>query len=311
MIPHTGPALVVMAAGIGSRYGGLKQIDPIGPNGEIIIDYAIYDALRAGFEQVVFLIRREIEEAFREKIGRNIERRVDTTYVFQEITHVPPGFNVPPKRVKPWGTAHAVLSCKQAVHRPFAAINADDFYGPGAFQVLADHLKQASDHQGIYDYCMVGYTLRNTLSEFGSVARGVCQVTADGYLSEVREHTRIEKDGTDARYSANGDNWARLPGEAIVSLNMWGFTPSIFTELDARFPAFLQSNTERILKAEYFLPDVVNALLQENKARVKVLPTSEKWFGVTNRDDRAVVQSALRELVSGGIYPTDLWQNMT
>ena len=303
-----GPALIIMAAGIGSRYGGLKQVDPIGPNGEIIIDYSIYDALRAGFEQVVFLIRREIEEIFREKIGRKIEQRVDTAYVFQEISNVPAGFMVPPERTKPWGTAHAVLSCKEVVTRPFAAINADDFYGPGAFQVLADHLRQARDRDGRYDYCMVGYTLRNTLSAFGSVARGICQVTPEGYLAGVQERTRIEQDGDHARYSENGQDWVSLPGDAIVSLNTWGFTPGIFQELEARFPRFLQANAERILKAEYFLPDVVNAVLQEDKARVKVLPTPEKWFGVTNPADRAVVQAALREQVQQGRYPENLWE---
>jgi len=306
--PASGPALIIMAAGIGSRYGGLKQVDPIGPNGEIIIDYSIYDALRAGFEQVVFLIRREIEDTFREKIGRKIEARVETTYVFQEIGNVPPGFSVPAERTKPWGTGHAVLCCKDAVRRPFAAINADDFYGPGAFRVLADYLKQARDRDGLYDYCMVGYTLRNTLSEFGSVARGICQVTPDGYLAEVRERTRIEKDGADARYSENGQDWTHLPGDAVVSLNMWGFTPSFFQELDQRFPRFLQASSERILKAEYFLPDVVNAVLQEGKARVKVLPTGEKWFGVTNREDRAAVQAALRDQVRQGMYPEALWE---
>lgn len=306
--PASGPALIIMAAGIGSRYGGLKQVDPIGPNGEIIIDYSIYDALRAGFEQVVFLIRREIEDTFREKIGRKIEARVETTYVFQEIGNVPPGFSVPAERTKPWGTGHAVLCCKDAVRRPFAAINADDFYGPGAFRVLSDYLKQARDRDGLYDYCMVGYTLRNTLSEFGSVARGICQVTPDGYLAEVRERTRIEKDGADARYSENGQDWTHLPGDAVVSLNMWGFTPSFFQELDQRFPRFLQASSERILKAEYFLPDVVNAVLQEGKARVKVLPTGEKWFGVTNREDRAAVQAALRDQVRQGMYPEALWE---
>ena len=301
-----GPALIIMAAGIGSRYGGLKQIDPIGPNGEIIIDYSIYDALRAGFEQVVFLIRREIEEVFREKIGRKVEPRVDTVYVFQEITNVPPGYNLPAERTKPWGTAHAVLSCKEVVHRPFAAINADDFYGPEAFQVLADHLRQARDRDGVADYCMVGYTLRNTLSDFGSVARGTCQVTPDGYLSGVQERTRIEKDGQHARYSENGVDWIALSGDATVSLNTWGFTPGIFQELEARFPLFLHANADRILKAEYFLPDVVNAVLQEGKARVKVLPTNEKWFGVTNPADRAVVQAALREQIQNGRYPIHL-----
>lgn len=301
------PALIIMAAGIGSRYGGLKQVDPIGPRGEIIIDYSIYDALRAGFGKVVFLIRKEIEDVFREKIGKKVEDRVETVYVFQEISNVPQGFEVPAERVKPWGTAHAVLSCKEAVNTPLAVINADDFYGPTAFQVLANYLNRACDQNGVYDYSMVGFMLRNTLSEFGSVARGICDVTPDGYLTGIQERTRIEKDGQNARYTEDGTNWVRVPGEATVSMNMWGFTPGIFQEIEDRFPRFLQANADRILKAEYFLPDVINQLLEEGKAKVKVLPTQEKWFGVTNREDRAYVQTALRQLVSDGVYPENLW----
>lgn len=301
------PALVVMAAGIGSRYGGIKQIDPIGPNGEIIIDYSVYDALRAGFGKVIFVIRKDIEEAFREKIGREVEGRVDTEYVFQDINNVPVGFTVPADRKKPWGTGHAVLSCIDVIDRPFAAINADDFYGAGAFEVLAGYLQNASDRDGLYDYSMVGYTLSNTLSEHGSVSRGVCEVTPGGCLKEVVERVRIEKEGHGAKYTEDGEYWLSLTGDELVSMNFWGFTPSFVQELNDRFPRFLAENAGNILKAEFFLPSVVNTLLKEGKAQVKVLPTGEKWYGITNPADRASVQAALRGLVDQGLYPQNLW----
>lgn len=302
------PALIVMAGGIGSRYGGLKQVEPIGPNGEIVIDYAIHDALRAGFGKVIFVIRREIEDIFRERIGRKVEQRVDTSYVFQDIENIPPGFSVPAGRKKPWGTGHAVLSCKGAVDRPFAVINSDDFYGPGAFTALADFLGEASDPVGgPYAYAMVGYVLRNTLSEHGSVARGVCEVTAEGYLAGVQERTRIQPFDGEIRYSENGIDWTPISGDSLVSLNTWGFTPSFIGELEARFPVFLEENAGNLEKAEYFLPDVVNDLLQEGRARVKVLPVAEKWFGVTYPADRPAVQEAIRERVRRGVYPEKLW----
>lgn len=302
------PALIIMAAGIGSRYGGLKQVDPIGPNGEIIIDYSVFDALRAGFEKIVFLIRRDIEAVFREKIGNKIEQRADVVYVFQEIGSVPPGFTVPPERKKPWGTGHAVLSCKGAVDQPFAAINADDFYGPSAFQALAAHLREARDPAGgPYDYSMVGYRLGNTLSAHGSVARGICTVTSDGYLEEVNERTRIEMVDGKIQYTENGEEWLPISADSTVSMNMWGFTPSFMAELEARFPDFLKKSAANPLKAEFFLPEVVNQLLQEGRARVKVLPVAEKWFGVTNPEDRPLVQAAIRDLVQRGLYPENLW----
>ncbi len=302
------PALIIMAGGIGSRYGGLKQVEPIGPSGEIVIDYAVYDALRAGFGKIVFLIRREIEEVFRERIGRKIEKRADVHYVFQELDHLPPGFSVPPERKKPWGTGHAVLSCKDAVREPFAVINADDFYGAGAFQALAAFLRGARDPEGgPYNYCMVGYVLANTLSEHGTVARGVCQLTQDGYLAGVQERTKIRQFGKDVQYTEDGENWIPIDGGSLVSLNTWGFTPSLFEELEARFPVFLRENAERLDKAEYFLPDVVNQILREGKASVKVLPVNERWFGVTYPEDRPIVQSAIRDMVARGLYPEQLW----
>ncbi len=302
------PTLIVMAAGIGSRYGGLKQVDPIGPNGEIVIDYAVFDALRAGFGKVVFLIRKDIEEVFRERVGSTIEKQVETVYVFQELSNLPPGFSVPPERKKPWGTGHAVLSCKDAVHEPFAVINADDFYGPGAFRALADYLRQARDPQGgPYDYSMAGYELENTLSEHGTVSRGVCEVTPDGYLAQVRERTKIQRFGDEVKYTENGEDWVVIPAHSTVSMNMWGFTPSFFKELDEIFPRFLKANIGTMPKVEFYLPYVVNQLLDEKKARVKVLPVQEKWFGVTYPEDRASVQEAIRGLVRQGIYPESLW----
>ncbi len=302
------PTLIVMAAGIGSRYGGLKQVDPIGPHGEIVIDYSIYDALRAGFGKIVFVIRRDIEEVFREKIGRTVEQRVDTVYAFQDLNNVPPGFPVPAERKKPWGTAHAVLSCQGLVNEPFAVINADDFYGAGAFQILAGHLRGACDVPGRpYDYSMVGYVLGNTLSEHGTVARGICTVTPDGWLVGVTERTKIQKIDGVVQYTEDGSHWTPIAADSIVSLNMFGFTPSIFTELAARFSALLVRNNTDLVKAEYFLPDVVNALLAENRARVTVLPTSEKWYGVTYPQDKPIVQQAIRERIAQGMYPEKLW----
>src|SRR5450759_4596080 len=306
----TAPTLIIMAAGIGSRYGGLKQVDPIGPNGEVIIDYSIYDALQAGFSKVVFLIRRDIEELFREKIGRKIEQRVETCYVFQELNAIPAGFSVPAERKKPWGTGHAVLCCRKAVQTPFAAINADDFYGKKAFRILGGYLKALTEQEitGMpYSYSMVGYVLRNTLSEHGSVARGVCQATPDGYLAGIQERTRIETFGDAIRTTENGADWLELPAESIVSMNMWGFTPSVFTELEQRFKTFLKNNASNPIKSEFFLPNVVNDRLIDGKARVKILPTDEKWFGVTYPDDRPLVHAAIQRMIELGNYPSNLW----
>ena len=230
------PTLVILAGGIGSRYGGLKQADPIGPNGELIIHYSVYDALKAGFGHVVFLIRRDIEEAFRERIGNEVERHTDVTYVFQDLDNVPAGFAIPDGRSKPWGTGHAVLCCKDAVHGNFAAINADDFYGTTAFAALADHLRTAADTPAGYAYSMVGYVLRNTLSEHGHVARGVCQVDADGYLTGIQERLHIEPLPEGIMDRMEDGSLVPFAADSTVSMNMWGFTPSLFGELDARFP---------------------------------------------------------------------------
>lgn len=301
------PALVVMAAGMGSRYGGLKQLDPIGPHGEIILDYSVYDALRAGYERIVFVIKEQIEDAFRDKVGRTIEKHCDTAYVFQHLADVPEGYALPPDRVKPWGTAHAAMSARRVVDVPLAVINADDFYGRSSFQVLGDYLRTARDVDGVYDCCMVGFRLDNTLTDHGHVARGVCTVDERGHLLGVRERTRIQRFGDSARYTEDGDTWIEIPGETTVSLNMWGFTPSLFAELEARFLPFLEGNADNILKAEYFLPEAVGGLVREGKATVKVLSTDERWFGVTYKADKPVVEQAVRELIRRGVYPENLW----
>jgi hypothetical protein len=301
------PTLLVLAAGIGSRYGGLKQADPVGPNGELIIHYSVYDALRAGFGKVVFLIRRDIEEAFRERVGRDIERQVDVTYAFQELGNLPPGFAIPEGRAKPWGTGHAVLCCRDSVTTNFAAINADDFYGAESYRVLAGYLKNALDTESAHQYSMVGYVLSNTLSEHGHVARGVCQVGPDGYLQAIKERLHIEPFVDGVKFQEEGGSWTPVSAESVVSMNMWGFTPSFFDELAAHFPRFLAQSAANPLKAEFLLPDIVGELVQEGHTRVKVLPTPERWFGVTYQADRPRVQVAVRDLIAQGKYPSRLW----
>lgn len=297
----TKPTLLVLAAGMGSRYGGLKQIDPVGPGGETIIDYSIYDALRAGFGKVVFVIRRDIEETFRQTIGSRFERQIAVEYVFQQLHRLPEGYSVPPQRTKPWGTGHAILMGAPAIDEPFAVINGDDFYGAHSFQVLAKHLQSGSP-----DYAMVGFVLRNTLSEFGSVARGVCQMNAEGFLESVTELTNIHKDANGAKHIDPSGVSHPLSGEEIVSMNMWGFTPMIFGHLHAQFTSFLkqQGNSE---KAEFYIPSVVNTLISRREERVKVLRSSDSWFGITYREDRPRVVGSVRQLIQHGDYPEKLW----
>jgi NDP-sugar pyrophosphorylase family protein len=301
------PDLIVMAAGIGSRYGGLKQIEPIGPGGEIILDYSIFDARNAGFGKIIFVINKKIEQAFRERIDRSIGQHCETAYVYQELANVPEGHEYPPERTKPWGTAHAVLSCKDQVNSSFAVINADDFYGQTAFQVLGNYLNNAQDRNGIYDFCMGGYQLKNTLTEYGHVARGVCQVDREDRLIEVRERTHIEKVGEVIKYKEDDATWIEIPEDSLVSLNLWGFTPGILAELDTQFSRFLEENRGNLLAAEYFLPEVVNQLLLEKKATVQVLRTREHWIGVTYQEDKIRVKNAVGELTKRGIYPRKLW----
>jgi dTDP-glucose pyrophosphorylase len=300
--------LVVLAAGIGRRYGGLKQIEPIGPSGEIIVDYSVYDALRTGFERVVFVIRPEIEKAFRERVGRSVEQRCETHYVFQILEDVPAGFRVPPARQKPWGTAHATLACKDAVDGPFAVVNADDFYGRAAYQALANHLQGPVDGNGLDAYCVVGYRLEDTLTDHGHVARGVCAVDRNDNLIEIHERTRIEKHGPGARYTEDQEQWFELPPGTTVSMNSWGFMPSLFGELELRFRRFLGQDPETLATAELYLPNVVNELIREGRATVKVLATKARWFGVTYRQDLPRVQAGIRDLISQGVYPENLWE---
>lgn len=300
--------LVVMAAGIGSRYGGLKQAEPIGPGGELVIDYSIHDALRAGFSRVVLVIRRDIEAVFREKVGRRLEGRTRISYVFQELGALPAGLQPPAGRTKPWGTGQAILVCRPEVSGPFAVINADDFYGADAFRVLAGHLRSARDTEAGYDYSLVGYVLANTLSEHGHVARGVCEVGPGGLLRSIHERTRIRKFPDGVRFSEDGGlTWTEVSPQSTVSMNMWGFTPSIFGELEARFRRFLAGPGGADPKAEFYIPVVAGELVAEGRARVTVLPTSARWFGVTYRQDLPEVQAAVRALVDRGEYPARLW----
>ena len=303
------PVLVVMAAGMGSRYGGMKQLDPVGPHGEIIIDYSLFDAHRAGFDSVVFVIKREFEEAFHAAIGDRVSKVMDVQYAFQELTALPDGFAVPEGRVKPWGTCHAVLAAKQAVgDRPFAVINADDYYGPEAFRVIYDYLSTHEDG-AVYDYCMVSYQLRNTVSENGSVSRGVCVANADGTLASVTERTRIETYEGGIHYTEDGgESWVDIPGDTPVSMNLWGFGASFMREAEARFAGWLsESLKSNPLKCEYFLPTVASALIDEGKAAVRVLHSADKWYGVTYREDKPFVVAALAQKTADGLYPEALW----
>ncbi|HHV12485.1 MAG TPA: nucleotidyltransferase [Clostridiales bacterium] len=303
------PVLVIMAAGMGSRYGGLKQIDPVDGQGHLIIDFSIYDARKAGFKNIIFIIKQEMEEEFKEVIGNRISGEVKVTYVYQKLDNLPAGFLVPGGRVKPWGTGHAVLSCLGAVDAPFAVINADDYYGSQAFMAIYDFLTagEGAVEDGKYRYAMVGYLLENTLTEHGYVARGVCDITEEGYLRGIHERTRIEKCGADAKYTEDdGATWTLIPRGSTVSMNMWGFYPSILRELEERFKSFLEQEASRNpLKAEYFLPTVVGELLKEDKATVKVLKSEDRWYGVTYKEDKEVVVKAIAELKARGIYPEE------
>ena len=305
------PVLVVMAAGMGSRYGGLKQIDPVGPNGELIIDYSIFDARRAGFDTVVFVIKPELERAFRAAIGDRLSRYMKVGYAFQELKDLPAGYTVPEGREKPWGTCHAVLAARKLVDGPFAVINADDYYGPEAFQAIYDYLSANPDEGGVYRYAMVGYRLGNTVTEHGTVARGVCEEDENGFLRRVTERTQIAKDGDNARYTEDGGaTWTALPGDTVVSMNLWGFTRSFLDEATIGFPAFLRRTlVEDPMKGEYFLPYVVARLIDQEKAQVKVLRSGDRWYGVTYPQDKPVVVDALARMTRDGRYPAPLWQD--
>ncbi len=295
------PSLLVLAAGMGSRYGGLKQMDPVGPGGETIIDYSVYDALRAGFGKLVFVIRKDIAQPFQQLIAARFESRVAVKYVLQELDKLPPGFSVPPGRTRPWGTAHAILMAAGVINEPFAVINADDFYGAESYRLLAQHL-----HSGTANYAMVGFSLRNTLSDFGTVSRGVCAVSPDGFLQSIVELKNIERDGRHARNTDPAGQVAALSGDEVVSMNLWGLTPRIFVQLGEQFHKFLQLHGSD-LQSECYLPSAINELVPSGRARIKVLPTNDTWFGVTYREDRPRVVESISRLIHAGYYPDRLW----
>lgn len=302
------PVLVIMAAGMGSRYGGLKQIDPVDREGHIIMDFSIYDAKKAGFEKVVFIIKKENEKDFKDAVGRRIEKVMDTAYVYQELDSIPEGFAVPEGRVKPWGTAHAILCAAGEIDSPFAVINADDYYGRSAFEKIYQYLTTHEDDEK-YRYTMVGYRLKNTVTDNGYVSRGVCALNEKNELVSVTERTRIEKRGSGVAYSEDGgSSWTEIAGNTLVSMNMWGFTESILEEIRSGFPAFLKNGlAENPMKCEYFLPSVVSDLLSMGKASVTVLESEDKWYGITYKEDKPAVTAAVQKLKDSGRYPERLW----
>lgn len=303
------PVLVIMAAGMGSRYGGLKQIDPVDADGHIIMDFSIYDAKRAGFEKVVFIIKKAIEKEFKEGIGDRISQYMDVEYAYQELDKLPKGFLVPEGRVKPFGTGHAILSAKDIIDGPFAVINADDYYGVHAFQEIYHYLS-ANEDDNVYRYAMVGYILSNTLTDNGYVSRGICEMDSEGYLTGITERTHIEKREEGVEYTEDdGASWVSISPDSIASMNLFGFSASMMKELEERFPAFLEKGLqENPMKCEYFLPSVVGELIGEQKATVKVLKSTDRWYGITYKEDKQAVVDAIQKLKDEGIYPQHLWK---
>ena len=298
------PTLLVLAAGLGSRYGGLKQLDGLGPNGETIMDYSIYDAVKAGFGKVVFVIRKSFEEEFREKVTKKYEHLIPVEIVFQELDDLPEGFVLNPERVKPWGTNHALMMGKSVINEPFAVINADDFYGRKSYQVLSDYLSKLDNSKN--QYCMVGYRVGNTLSESGTVARGVCETDDNSNLTGIVERTKVKRNDGVVQFLDEDNQWISLPDNKPVSMNMFGFTPDYFKYSDDFFVNFLKENEEK-LKAEFFIPSLVNDLIVADKVEMKVLDTTSQWFGVTYQEDRPFVVSKFKELVDIGEYPSPLF----
>ncbi|GJN65187.1 nucleotidyltransferase family protein [Faecalibacterium gallinarum] len=302
----TKPVLVVLAAGMGSRYGGMKQLDPVGPNGQIIIDYSIFDARRAGFETVIFIIRRENDAAFRAAIGDRLSHLMEVKYAYQELSDLPAPFTVPEGRTKPFGTGQAVLSARELIDGPFAVINADDYYGPEAFRVMYDYLSTHPDTDK-YQYCMVGYQLKNTVTQNGSVSRGVCVADPEGMLESVTERTKITQEGGVIHFTEDeGKSWTELSGDTPVSMGLWGFTASFLPEAQNRFVSFLEENLDKNpLKCEYFLPSIVSSLIDEGKAQVRMLHSADKWYGVTYKEDKPEVVAAIARMTAEGLYPAE------
>lgn len=304
--------LVIMAAGIGSRYGGIKQLEAVGPTGEIIIDYSIYDAIKAGFEKIVFIIRRDIEKEFKRIIGNRISAMIETEYVYQDINALPLGFKKPLERVKPWGTGHAVLACKDVIDGPFAVINSDDYYGSNAFSIMYQYLSTLSPFtlKRNYHYCMAGYILRNTLSPYGCVTRGICQVNSNNQLARIIETSGIEGNNS---YAVSLDPTGKILPislDSITSMNMWGFTPNIFRDLEEGFITFLTDLESNSLVAEYLLPNIMNELIKSNKAQISVLKTADQWIGVTHKEDKPLVINKISKLIEDGIYLSPLYSQI-
>lgn len=300
-------SLVIMAAGLGSRYGGIKQLEPVGPSGEIIMDYSIYDAIRAGFDRIVFIIRKDLEHDFKEIIGNRIAEKIEVDYVFQEVDNLPEGFEKPADRTKPWGTGQAILSCQGVVREPFAVINADDYYGKEAFERIHTFLINTEDHADKYKFCMAGFVLGNTLSENGTVTRGVCKVSKNGMLLDINETRNIKREGNIAIAEDSEGRRIELDINGAVSMNMWGFTTGLLEELQIEFVKFLNEISGNELKAEYLLPEVVGNLVKMDKAEVFVLKTNDKWFGVTYKEDKEMVMESFKSLVKQGLYPNKLF----
>lgn len=301
------PVLLIMAAGLGSRYGGLKQLDRIGPNGEIILELSSYDAIKAGFEKIIFILREEIIDEFKELIGNRISRFAEVEYVIQNMKNIPKGFEIPEGRVKPWGTGHAILCAKDVIKSPFVVINADDYYGQESFKIMYDYLINNTEENS---HAMVGYQLKNTLSENGHVARGICTVE-NGELKEVIERTKIIKKGEKALYTENDKEWIELEYNSIVSMNMWGFMNSIFENTENGFKNFLKNDLcNNPLKAEYYIPLVVSNLINSGEGKVKVMESRDKWYGVTYQEDKALVKEAIERMINEGKYNKNLWEGI-
>jgi NDP-sugar pyrophosphorylase family protein len=304
------PTLLVLAAGMGSRYGGLKQLDRFGPSGETIMDYSVYDALGAGFGKVVFVIRREFECAFRAAVGDRYATRVPVEYVFQQLDDLPTGFTLPSGRTKPWGTTHAIWSARRAIAEPFVSINADDYYGKTSFKIVAERLRQPPSSGRVADYCMVGYPILQTLSAHAAVTRAICKVDQGGFLETLVECSKVERDGDGARYVDGAGKAHHLGGDEVVSMNFWGFTPSVFGHLERHLARFLELQGAAPGTSECLIPVVVDELLKEKAATVRVLPTFDLWFGVTHPEDKPTVTKTIQEMVTRGEYPSPIWDNV-